>query len=185
VEPTRDLIVITFQLPPYAFMGQYQRGLPIRERMLYRLAKGSEAHDVPPCDFDPHKCWPWPGARNEAGYGKIASDPAGESYAHRIMFREFVGPIPDDHDVEHSCHTDAPLCGGGPICPHRACCNPNHTEAVEHAENMERAGGTRPRGKKGETCAHEIFTRGCRLCYNRQQREWAQARRLRRGQQAS
>lgn len=154
------------------------KNAPIKDRILYRLAQGSET--VPPCGFDRAKCWPWPGSCNEAGYPVIASDPEGERYVHRIMHREFIGPVPAGHDVEHKCHTDDPTCvSNDATCPHRPCTNPWHTEAVTRSENQRRR---RPPGRMGETCSHESPVKGCRLCYNRQQREWRRARELRKGQ---
>lgn len=74
-------------------------------------------------------CWEWTGTKNKAGYGKVY-DPANDGkprmeYAHRVSYREFVGPIPDGHHIDH-------------LCRNHACCNPEHLEPVTHAENMRR-----------------------------------------------
>ena len=66
-------------------------------------------------------CWEWTGAVSSAGYGRLgASD-----YAHRASHEEFVGPIPDGHEVDH-------------LCRNRICINPAHLEAVTKRENLLR-----------------------------------------------
>jgi hypothetical protein len=46
---------------------------------------------------------------------------------HRIAYELTKGQILDGMDIDHRCRN-------------RACCNPDHLEAVSHRENMERAG---------------------------------------------
>lgn len=48
-------------------------------------------------------CWLWTAARNAKGYGCI-----GGTYAHRVSFRLFRGPIPKGRCVLHRC--DNPTC---------------------------------------------------------------------------
>lgn len=45
--------------------------------------------------------------------------------AHRISFEVFNGPIPDGHQVDHTCVNSL-------------CIEPTHLEAVTHEENMRR-----------------------------------------------
>jgi len=156
--------------------GKFARGLPVKDRIIYRLAKAG-------IDLDPEKCWPWPGARSKAGYGRIASDPEGDTYVHRIMFRECVGPIPDGAEVDHRCHNDDPHCVDGDDCLHRPCANPGHLEATTRPENARR----RRLDVRGVKCTtghlwepHRNGQRGCRQCYNDYMREYNRAYRAKR-----
>lgn len=45
--------------------------------------------------------------------------------AHRISFEVFNGPIPPDHEIDHTCVNSL-------------CIEPLHLEAVTHAENVKR-----------------------------------------------
>jgi hypothetical protein len=56
-------------------------------------------------------CWPWTGGRNKDGYGRFHGKP--KQLAHRVVYNESVGPVPDGICVLHSC--DNP-----------PCCNPRH-----------------------------------------------------------
>lgn len=171
MEPT-DLIALVPATRP-------RRGAPVLERLLWRLKIGSET--VPPCSFDPEVCWPWPGARNGANYGRYGSDPQGETYVHRGMYREVRGPIPDGHDVEHACHSADPTCEDGDDCEHRPCANPWHGDATTRAENHRR----RRRDVQGKLCEagrHPFEplrsgVRRCRLCNNEHMREVNRVRR--------
>lgn len=51
-------------------------------------------------------CWEWKGFTNPKGYGIIAG--SGQVLAHRVSYRELVGPIPDGLCVLHRC--DNPPC---------------------------------------------------------------------------
>lgn len=77
-------------------------------------------------------CWEWMGGcTNGAGYGRsyVGSHSGGDFhhvYVHRFVYEYFHGPIPDGMHVDH-------------LCFNRACCNPDHLEAVSPAVNMSRA----------------------------------------------
>lgn len=148
------------------------RGAGILDRILYRLIMAGV--DI----TDGEVCWPWPGSISGPGYGRIGSDPRGETYVHRVVYREVIGPVPDDHDVEHTCHSDDTACRSGGGCRHRRCANPRHLDAVPHAENMRR----RRTDVRVRRCAngphdfepHRSGARSCRICFNAYQ--WAMRR---------
>ncbi len=124
-------------------------------------------------------CIEFTGARNHAGYGIVQlGRGVGTDRAHRIVYREIVGPIPDGLTIDHLC--------GNP-----ACVNVDHMEPVTRAENTRRqwaAGrgnaGAREREKThcpqghpydaANTYRDKRGSRSCRACG----RERAQAQRL-------
>lgn len=76
-------------------------------------------HDTP--------CHIWQRHLTKAGYGK-GTDPAkprSQRYAHILRWEAANGPVPDGLELDHLCRVPA-------------CCNPEHLEAVTHAENMRR-----------------------------------------------
>jgi hypothetical protein len=72
----------------------------------------------------PQQCWPWTGSRNWLGYGR-AKVRGRHSNAHRIAYLLAGRPIPAGFQVDHLCRV-------------RACCNPQHLEAVPARENVLR-----------------------------------------------
>jgi hypothetical protein len=178
VEPTQPPVWLA-DVPAWLLNDHplFRRGLPIRWRLLYRLRhSGIDLTDLT-------VCWPWPGACNQHGYPRIASDPEGDTYAHRVMYRECIGPIPAGLDVEHTCHSDDLTCLAGDSCPHRRCMNPTHLEAVTRAENHRR----RRTDVRGALCKNgHVFeplrdgTRTCHQCHLDYHREYNRAYRARR-----
>lgn len=69
-------------------------------------------------------CWIRVGHRNNKGYGKvtIAGRPM---YAHRAMYEQEVGPIPDGMTLDH-------------LCRERGCIRPDHLEPTSMATNLRR-----------------------------------------------
>lgn len=65
-------------------------------------------------------CWQWTGHLTRDGYGS--------QHPHRTAYEEFVGPIPDGLQIDH-------------LCRNRACCNPEHLEAVTPRQNTHRGYG--------------------------------------------
>lgn len=75
-------------------------------------------------------CWLWAGATNSKGYGyawtSATESEKGKGHAepvHRIVYRLFVGAIPEGYEVDHTC--EVPLC-----------VNPTHLQVVRPEENM-------------------------------------------------
>lgn len=112
-------------------------------------------------------CWEWTGAPNRGGYGVVQRGRrSGVVIAHRALWEELVGPIPDDHDLDHRCRN-------------RRCCNPDHLEPVTRQVNVDR--GSRAAGRPRRThCihGHQLTPdntrpdRTCRTCANQRSREY-------------
>lgn len=83
-------------------------------------------------------CWVWTGALAKNGYGQIgAGGKRGRVlYAHRVAYELYIGKVPDDSLV---CHT----------CDNRQCVNPDHLFLGSYKDNMQDA------VKKGRTARGE------------------------------
>lgn len=105
--------------------------------------------------------WIWPGAKTGHGYGNLylggGRNRARWGVAHRIAYEAFVGPIPDGHDVHHTCGL-------------RACVNPWHLGTVDH-----KAHAHQHQPRRSHCCHGHAFTgentytdpqgnRYCRTC---------------------
>lgn len=67
-------------------------------------------------------CWLWTGAKSSTGYGNMMVKGKTKK-PHRVAYELFIGKIPDDLFVMHSC--DTPLC-----------VNPDHLSVGTNADNM-------------------------------------------------
>lgn len=69
-------------------------------------------------------CWPWPKGKNNTGYGIITWHGRKQT-AHRVVYEQMRGPIPDGLTLDH-------------LCRNRSCVNPWHMEPVTLKENILR-----------------------------------------------
>jgi len=83
-------------------------------------------------------CWIYTGRASGNGYGMLKTRGV-TKVAHRIVYEDQVGPIPDGLELDHLCHSTHPSCPGGRSCWHRRCINPAHLEPVTGAENNLRS----------------------------------------------
>ena len=73
------------------------------------------------------------------GYGQanIKGTSGKHMNAHRWVWIEANGPIPDGMIVDHICHTEAlDSCVGGWDCKHRSCVNLDHLRLISQKENI-------------------------------------------------
>ena len=75
---------------------------------------------------EPDGCWLWTGASIRYGYGTFWNGTR-VVLAHRWSYEHFVGPIPDDLVIDHTCETPP-------------CVRPDHLEPVTQAVNTQRGG---------------------------------------------
>lgn len=83
-------------------------------------------------------CWLWKGGSNGLGYGRFMPDGRRSGsrrlvYAHRFAYEQFVGPIPEGFELDHTCRDPR-------------CVRPDHLEPVTHAENLRRGQAARETG---------------------------------------
>lgn len=114
--------------------------------------------------WDPDHCWVWRGTRAGNGY-PVAYSPRDKTttWAHRLSYELFVGPIPRGLTIDH-------------LCRNKVCVNPKHLEAVTIRENILRGHGLAamnarkthcPKGHPydiGNTYLTKAGTRQCRKC---------------------
>ena len=117
--------------------------------------------------------WLWQGAKDKKGYGMSWN---GKKYrrAHLVFFEHFKGDIPEGLEVDHLCRV-------------RNCVNPEHLEAVTHAENIRRGQtGIVNRSKTHCTKGHAYTPentfihrqrRQCKTCRRQRRNEWGKQNR--------
>lgn len=72
-------------------------------------------------------CWNWNRAFSTNGYGMARKKVNGRTMvAHRYVYIQHRGPIPDDMTLDH-------------LCRNKACVNPDHLEPVPHIVNCQRS----------------------------------------------
>jgi hypothetical protein len=115
-------------------------------------------------------CWIWQRYISKDGYGRLWYK--GQKYvAHKLVYELVFGKVPDGLTLDH-------------LCRNRSCVNPFHLEPVTRGENVLR-GDTLPAKNVAKTCCplgHPLSganlvtisgARRCRICKNKQRREWA------------
>lgn len=118
-------------------------------------------------------CWMWTGATagSKSTYGYFyPEDRTSMTYAHRWVYEQAFGPIPDGWHVDHLCRA-------------ALCCNPAHLEAVTPEENYRRTRLAVCRSGRHDLTVEENVhwkkdgTRGgCRPCMLERCRKHANAR---------
>lgn len=112
-------------------------------------------------------CWEWQGSLDAGGYGRCSKIINGyaENYAHRASYRAFVGPIPDDHEIDHKCRN-------------RRCGNPAHLRTVTHQVNCQYRNEAKDQCSFGHAFTPEnthLTKKGhkvCKACRYRRVKEW-------------
>lgn len=115
-------------------------------------------------EVQPDGCWRWTACVTSTGYGRVWTGRRVD-WAHRVVYRLLVGPIPEGLVLDH-------------LCRFRACVNPTHVEPVTDRINTIRGDApdaTRRRHRAKRFClrGHPLFganvrryrgSRHCRAC---------------------
>jgi hypothetical protein len=116
------------------------------------------------------RCWPWSGAPDRDGYGRMGVSRVSKK-AHRLMYERFRGAIPDGLVIDH-------------LCRNTLCVNPMHMEPVSSVENVMRGNSPAARNARKTHCkrGHPFSgtnlhipkegQRKCRECSRAATRRW-------------
>jgi hypothetical protein len=109
------------------------------------------------CDVQT-RCWNFVGGHTVGGYGVIVTTPQREERAHRVAYRELVGPIPDRAVLHHTCENTR-------------CCNPAHLQPSDIGVHVahHKAQAQRDECPKGHALTDDNLVpsrlrRGARIC---------------------
>jgi hypothetical protein len=146
-------------------MKRRRRGVTtFAQRFYAKVDKGEEFDD----------CHLWTGAKDSDGYGKVRL-PDGRTRGSHIVAWEMATQqdLPDGWHVDHLCRI-------------HACCNPDHLEAVPHAENVLRGESFTARNARKTHCpqgheytednirwhksANGAYRRECKTCVSARDR---------------
>lgn len=115
-------------------------------------------------------CWIWTGPLDTYGYGQ-ARMTGRTPIAHRVVYTDVVGAIPEGLELDHLCRV-------------RACVNPAHLEPVTHRVNVLRGKGIAAVAADTKSCPQGhpydgrnllVFSDGkrrCRACRNARDAAW-------------
>lgn len=81
---------------------------------------------------------------NEDGYLRKVWKRSGDRVAemfHRFIYRAHKGEIPKGHEVDHLCNV-------------RACCNPDHLQAIPRSEHLDKTNRNRYADRKAQAKAY-------------------------------
>lgn len=84
-------------------------------------------------------CWEWRGTRTDKGYGLLHQGRK-KLRAHKYLYEEFVGPIPQKLVLDH-------------LCRNKGCVNPFHLEPVTSRENTLRGEGVTAQNARKTHCS--------------------------------
>lgn len=106
------------KLPVGTLRGSTKGGKTLAERLEAKVVRNDEG------------CWGWRGATTKDGYpqfwaGRYVDGKRRPSYAHRVAYELWVGPIPEGYEVDHTCRNVR-------------CLRPDHLEAVTPEVNRAR-----------------------------------------------
>ena len=86
-------------------------------------------------------CHLWTGYVNDAGYGIVNCGDLYQARAHRVVWEQERGPIPEGAQIDH-------------LCRNRRCVRPDHLEPVTQQENIERGLVNRLRNGMDSKCVN-------------------------------
>jgi hypothetical protein len=136
--------------------------------------------------FDGTNCIVWTKSLNTHGYPMLSINNRHVVLA-RWLFEQTHGSLSSDLHVDHRCHNADTACPGGRDCPHRACINVLHLQAVPPGINVLRGKGVARKNSDKTRCKYDhpltgdnliiirsTGERRCRTCQReRGRRSWA------------
>lgn len=101
------------------------------------------------------ECIDWWGYVGADGYGRVHQYPMPPTVAHRMVYEECFGLVPDGLVLDH-------------LCRNRACVNPAHLEVVTHRTNILRGESPTANNAKKTHCKRGHALDGENVRYRRQ-----------------
>lgn len=107
-------------------------------------------------------CWEWVGNVNGSGYGRVRGLGGRSVMAHRLVYEQAVGVIPEGLTLDH-------------LCRNRKCVRPDHLEPVDIKTNILRGFGPPALNARKTHCekGHPLIPtnreRRCRRCTQEKQ----------------